>query len=70
MNWAAIRELLDPQPERPARPCPSGDRAGTAARLARWLETRPEGNRNFPLFYAAKVAASEGLLDAAAVINL
>ena len=36
------------------------------ARLARWLETRPEGNRNFPLFYAAKVAASQGLLDDAA----
>jgi hypothetical protein len=66
VNWAAIRELLDPQPGRPAGRRPQGDRADTVARLARWLETRPEGNRNFPLFYAAKVAASQGLLDDAA----
>jgi hypothetical protein len=64
VNWAAIRDLLGPQPGHPARACLSGDRAGTVSRLARWLETRPEGNRNFPLFYAAKVAASHGLLDA------
>jgi hypothetical protein len=66
VNWAAIRDLLGPQPERPAHPRLSGDRAGTVSRLARWLATRPEGNRNFPLFYAAKVAAAHGLLDAAA----
>jgi hypothetical protein len=65
VNWSAIRKLLDPQPEHPSRPHTSRDRAGTVARLARWLETRPEGNRNFPLFYAAKVAAAQGLLTPA-----
>jgi hypothetical protein len=32
--------------------------------VARWLETRPPDNRNFPLHYATKVAAAHGLLDA------
>lgn len=67
VSWPAIRELLDPQPQRPAAPRrPDRDPGDTVERLARWLETRPEGNRNFPLFYAAKVAASQGLLDGAA----
>jgi hypothetical protein len=66
VNWSAIRELLDPQPERLPRPQTARDRAGTVARLARWLQARPEGNRNFPLFYAAKVAAAQGLLTPAA----
>jgi Bifunctional DNA primase/polymerase, N-terminal len=66
VHWSAIRELLDPQPERAGHPQTTRDRAGTVARLARWLETRPEGNRNFPLFYAAKVAAAQGLLTPAA----
>jgi Bifunctional DNA primase/polymerase, N-terminal len=65
VDWAAIRDLLGPQPAHPG-PRPAGDRDETVARLARWLETRPEGNRNFPLFYAAKVAATQGLLDASA----
>jgi hypothetical protein len=66
VDWAAIRGLLDPQPARSARIRPSGEDRDTVARLARWLESRPPGNRNFPLFYAARVAASQGLLDAGA----
>jgi hypothetical protein len=66
VNWSAIRELLDPQPQRPPRSRTAEDRAGTVGRLARWLQSRPEGNRNFPLFYAAKVAAAQGLLTPAA----
>jgi hypothetical protein len=63
VDWPAIRQLLDPQPERPAPMRLAGTGQDTIGRLARWLETRPPGNRNFPLFYAAKVAASQGLLD-------
>ncbi len=63
VDWAAIRRLLEPRSERPARIRPAADGPDTIARLARWLETRPPGNRNFPLFYAAKIAASHGLLD-------
>ncbi|HET9894102.1 MAG TPA: hypothetical protein VFQ44_04155 [Streptosporangiaceae bacterium] len=32
-------------------------------RLAAWLETRPAGNRNYPLFWAARLTATAGLMD-------
>lgn len=64
LDWGAVRELLDPRPGRPTVARPAGDRSGMIVRLATWLETRPEGNRNFPLFFAAKTAALAGFLDA------
>jgi hypothetical protein len=42
---------------------PEAGGADTVTRLVRWLETRPAGNRNFPLYYAAKIAAAQGLFD-------
>jgi hypothetical protein len=66
VDWTAIRHLLEPQADRPARTLPAPDGPDTIARLSRWLETRPPGNRNFPLFYAARIAATQGLLDTAA----
>jgi hypothetical protein len=66
VDWTAIRHLLEPQADRPARTVPAPDGPDTIARLSRWLETRPPGNRNFPLFYAARIAATQGLLDTAA----
>lgn len=64
VDWAAIRGLLEPQPDRAPRIRQAADGPDTIGRLVRWLETRPAGNRNFPLYYAAKVVASQGLLDA------
>jgi hypothetical protein len=63
VDWTAIRRELDPQPTRPDQIRPAADGPDTIALLARWLETRPPGNRNFPLYYAAKIAAAQGLLD-------
>jgi Bifunctional DNA primase/polymerase, N-terminal len=63
LDWTAIRQLLDPQPARPSTARTAPDGPETIGRLARWLETRSAGNRNFPLYFAAKVAASQGLLD-------
>jgi hypothetical protein len=64
VDWASIRDLLDPVPARP-RPwrLSTTDDAGLIPRLATWLEARPEGNRNFPLFWAAKLVTARGLMD-------
>jgi hypothetical protein len=67
VSWRAIQAHLEPAPERPApqpqrQPQADGD-IDRVERLARWLERRKEGDRNFPLFYAAKQAALAGLLD-------
>lgn len=67
VSWRAIQAHLQPQ-RSPQRPAPQrqhqadGD-TDRVERLARWLERRKEGDRNFPLFYAAKQAALAGLLD-------
>ncbi len=65
IDWTAIRHLLGPPHPRLPRPTRPDD-TGLVDRLAAWLETRPEGNRNYPLFWAARLTAAAGLMDASA----
>jgi Bifunctional DNA primase/polymerase, N-terminal len=81
VNWEAIRQELTPAPE-PRTATPGNGRsagadhgpAATLDRVARWAAAREPGDRNFPLYYAAKQATLAGasaaevrerLLDAA-----
>ena len=64
-DWSRARELLDLQPERPARePARGQDRPRDVTRLAGWVARQPEGNRNHGLFWAANRAAEAGDTDA------
>jgi Bifunctional DNA primase/polymerase, N-terminal len=72
VSWDGIRGLLEPQPQ--ARRSPSGRRAAgrdtgqtSLDRLVEWTAARQAGDRNFPLFWAARQAALAGQLDGAAV---
>jgi len=71
VSWDAIRGLLEPQPQpdRQQGGRAAGRDTGTTSldRLVEWTARREAGNRNFPLFYAAKQAALAGQLDGAAV---
>src|SRR6185437_10856306 len=50
LKWAAVRDLLNPpRPHPVSPPFEHQDDAQLVARLTSWLETRPEGNRNYPL---------------------
>ena len=71
LDWAAVTRLLEPQRHRqPPHPGRDPDRA--LAQLARWVASRPEGNRNAGLYWAANraldtsPAADLSLLAAAA----
>jgi len=57
------------QRERVAGGRPAGRDIGTTSldRLVEWTATRQAGDRNFPLFYAAKQAALVGQFHGAAV---
>ena len=71
VSWDAIRGLLQPQPQ-PERAgggrAPGRDMTGTSLdRLVERTAARQAGDRNFPLFWAAKQAALAGQLDGAAV---
>ena len=72
VDFGAIRSLLDPQPQRPAggRQAAAGTGGTSLDRLADWVAARQEGDRNFPLFYAAKQAALAGQLDSDGVERL
>lgn len=74
VDWAAIKELLEPRAaqQRAASTRPPGRDIGQASvdRLANWVAAREAGDRNFPLFYAAKQAELAGQLDDAAVERL
>ena len=72
VSWDAIRGLLQPQRERAAgRRAPGRDIRGTSLdRLVEWTAARQAGDRNFPLFWAAKQAALAGQLDGAAAERL
>ena len=63
LDWTAVRRLLDP-----ARPPQSKPAHGGAdiANLVEWVARRQPGDRNHPLYWAAKQAALAGLLDAEA----
>jgi hypothetical protein len=71
VSWDAIRGLLEPQPQPDRQPGgrEAGRDTGTTSldRLVEWTAQREAGDRNFPLFYAAKQAALAGQLDGAAV---
>ena len=61
-NWAAAKELLDPQPERqPFKPPErDGDRPRDLSHLPGWVASQPEGNRNHGLFWASCRAVEAG----------
>lgn len=68
VDWQAIiRELDPPQAQRRRPQRDPGRRADNSDvdRLVNWVSTRPEGNRDFPVFYAAKHIEAAGLLNAA-----
>lgn len=70
VDFAAVRQLLDPQPQHPAsrgRQSSRDTEATSLDRLVEWTARRQAGDRNFPLFYAAKQAHLAGQLDAEAV---
>ena len=58
LDWAAVTGLLEPQPDRPARPVLAA--SGDVGRLAAWVERLEEGNRNAGLFWAACRAVESG----------
>jgi hypothetical protein len=71
VSWDAVRGLLEPQPQREraasGRASGRGTEATSLDRLVEWTAARQVGDRNFPLFYAAKQAALAGQLDGLAV---
>jgi len=69
VSWRAIREHVEPQPQRPPQRQRDPERGneGRLDRLVEWTASRQAGDRNFPLFYAARQAAEAGLLDGQAV---
>jgi hypothetical protein len=69
VSWDAIRaELEPPQPQAPARRAERHGEASTSVdRLVQWTASRQAGDRNFPLFWAAKEAHLAGQLDGEAV---
>ncbi|HET7015980.1 MAG TPA: bifunctional DNA primase/polymerase [Streptosporangiaceae bacterium] len=64
LSWSAVAGLLEPRQDRPAQSHAAG--RAQLGRLAAWVETLAEGNRNSGLFWAAcrAVEADElGVLD-------
>lgn len=61
LDWRQAMRLIDPRPA-PQRPVGGPPRAGLS-RLAEWVSTQPEGNRNPGLFWAACCAVDEGYGD-------
>jgi hypothetical protein len=71
ISWDAVRGLLEPQPQHEratgGRATEGDIRTTSLDRLIEWTASCQAGDRNFPLFYAAKQAALAGQLDDAAV---
>jgi hypothetical protein len=64
VSWDQITKFLTPEAEHPRQPVRQPDADGTSLdRLAAWVSKRHEGDRNFPLFYAAKQAHLAAQLD-------
>jgi hypothetical protein len=61
LDWTAATRLLEPQSQ--PRPQRSDDRSTDAHRLAEWVASQQEGNRNGGLFWAANRALEAGLTD-------
>jgi len=67
INWQAVKRLLDP-PRRFQQPRPRRTGQGeNITGLVEWVARREAGDRNHPVFWAAKQAALAGALDSAAV---
>ena len=64
LDWAACRQLLEPQRERKPNAAlnSTGDRPADVARLAAFVAKQEHGNRNDGLFWAACRAHEAGLL--------
>jgi hypothetical protein len=62
LDWQAARQLLDPPPPLPRKAA----RNGNITALVEWVAARQEGDRNHPLYWAAKQAALAGSLDSEA----
>jgi hypothetical protein len=68
VSWDAIRAELAPQSQPHARRAErQADPAASLDRLVEWTASRQAGDRNFPLFWAAKEAHLAGQLDGGAV---
>jgi hypothetical protein len=63
LDWQAVRRLLDSPRPRRSRSEASGD----IGALVEWVARRQPGDRNHPLFWAAREAARAGQLDDGAV---
>ena len=61
-DWAAAKQVLDPQLERQPYKAPerAGDRPHDLGHLPGWVASQPEGNRNHGLFWASCRAAEAG----------
>ena len=61
-DWAAAKQVLDPQPERQPYKAPerTGDRPRDLSHLPGWVASQPEGNRNHGLFWASCRAVEAG----------
>jgi Bifunctional DNA primase/polymerase, N-terminal len=63
LNWSAVTALLEPERHQ-QRPAPGQDPDRALSQLARWVATRPEGNRNAGLYWAANRALDADLAAA------
>jgi Bifunctional DNA primase/polymerase, N-terminal len=61
-DWAAAKQLLDPQPQRQPYRAPerTADGPRDVSHLAAWVAAQPEGNRNAGLYWAANRAIEAG----------
>jgi Bifunctional DNA primase/polymerase, N-terminal len=72
VSWREVRATLEPpRALRQAQPARQPqDAPGSLDRLVAWVSRRGPGDRNFPLFWAAKEATRLGVMDGAAVERL
>jgi len=68
VDWAAIRQLVAPEHQPPARLPVRQDGPRSVGHLAAWLAGQQEGNRNGALFWAATRACEAGDYAALAAI--
>lgn len=72
VSWDAITGRLSPlrEPRPESLRQPRGGAGTSLDRLAAWVAARQAGDRNFPLFYAARQAHLSGQLDGSGVERL
>lgn len=64
IDAVALRQFLDPRPTPRATALPNAPRVVDTDRIAAWLATRVEGERNAALYWAACRLAENGVPDA------